>query len=114
MWEPYLWGYHFTKRHTMKHTLIIGRDNGQKVSITASLTIGFGDNINWSIEVATCEKGKRTWISQPETINNWEIRRLPTIEQRVAYVKAEQLKFCTDQEIHRAKLELWKKLEPKL
>lgn len=90
---------------------IIKRENGSQVLITASFYIGHSDpSGNWSISVQTREKGKKKWLPVYNG-DDYDYRKL-SLEDRRKFIRDAELKFCTLEEMHDVKMELWNALKP--
>lgn len=99
----------------MTHELILQRENGSKVKITASISISFRDEKpSWTVTIETRQKGKIKWHNAYDEIkDNYDHRSLNMADRGKA--KDEHLlKYATPEEILQAKRELWLKLEPTL
>ncbi len=90
---------------------IIKREGGGKVKITVSIYTNriFG-KFAYETDVQICEKGKRSWFGVYST-DTYVFRRMST-EDKVIFIKMEQLKHVTEDEIYQAKLELWNSIKP--
>lgn len=98
----------------MRHDKTFIRNDGSKVNIEATVSIRSfgGEKPEWSVRVTTCAKGKRTWFGVFST-DSYDYRKLSQNE-RIEFVKDEQLKHVTEAEIQEVKMELWQMLKPKL
>ncbi len=96
----------------MYHEETLKRQDGSKVSIRVSFFLdSYSEHpANYSCEVSVCEPKKRTFKPILST-NDYSYRKLD-LNERQEYKTREQLKFVTAEELHNAKINLWKKLQP--
>ena len=96
----------------MKTELLLRRDNGDRVKITVTLN-RFGDSSPlYGVDVDTCQKGKRTWLSAVDT-NCYKYRATPfASSEREDFAEKLKLALVTDEEIHQAKIQLWESIKP--
>ncbi len=93
----------------MDYIEILRRPDKSRVRIQVSAYADYSDrSLEWSVSVATCAKGKRTWVTHPD-YNSWGYR---DAKDRDDYKKKAQLKVVTKEEILSAKLKLWEKAKP--
>lgn len=80
------------KTNNMDYEKIIKREDGSRVSITVRLHIErFRQSFEYVIDVASCEKSKRTWY----------------------YIKPDNIfDYVSNDEILQAKMELWESIKP--
>jgi hypothetical protein len=96
----------------MKQETIFKRENGDKVKVIADLYIPTNGMPDYRIQVATCAKGKRTWIFRSCT-DDYPYRNLPFGGvERKKYQDDFYLTIATADEIQTAKLALWMTLKP--
>ena len=94
----------------MRHEKIIKREDGSRVVIVASFHFA-----SWAKELYTCDvyciepkKRKRKLCFDDDS---WAFRQL-SMSERQEYIKEQNLKFATQDELYQAKLECWAKLRP--
>lgn len=95
----------------MTHEVILKRDNGSRVKIIVTIPT-FGGKFEYSIDVLTCEKGKRTW-KVPYDEDGYKYRGMST-NDRALFRSKSILLSVSPEEIYRAKLQLWEKIKPTL
>ena len=97
----------------MEHEKIIKRENGTQYKICVNCYIDryMGGNINYRIDVFCKDKGKRKWLSLPDTLYDFQYRSL-SLEDREKHREQNILRFVTKNEIFCATNELWIKLKP--
>jgi len=88
----------------MRTELILTRDDKSKVKIEVELQCNYGTCL-YSIYIFTKQFRKQIWI---DLYDRWDgrISSLQKINMELAVV--------TKEEIHQAKMKLWKSIEPKL
>lgn len=95
----------------MRHEKIIKRKDGTRVSIDITGSVDFMRNdASWRFTIATCAKGKRTWVPVVDT-QDYNFRRLSSGE-KVQFKINESLKVVSRDEIETAMLECWEKMRP--
>ena len=87
---------------------IIKREGGSRVKI--SVGTHFNRGIEYTINVATCKKGKRTWVGTYDS-DCYRYREL-TMGERRAFEYKSYLKVVTEEELQEARLELWEAMKP--
>ena len=96
----------------MKTELLLKRQNGDRVKVTVSLNRYGGSAPLYAVDVDTCQKGKRTWISAVDT-NCYKYRSTPFAStERESFAKNLKLALVTEDEINQAKIKLWESLHP--
>jgi len=95
------------------HEEIFKREDGSRVKVIAKIMIdswrakaGF----QYSTEVFTCEKGKRTW--KPTYDQNCYRYRKLSMEERVEFQDDSKLDAVSESELSSVLTNLWKKLKP--
>lgn len=97
----------------MKTEMLLSRANSTRVKIIIELLVGY-DKPQYKTFVQTCEARKRTF-RQIDITDNYIYRKLPfNSAEREAMYLDELLKHVTVQEIHAAKIQLWKLIEPNI
>jgi len=98
----------------MKHEKNIKRDDGTRYNIIVrAYTKSYGnDPIVYSVNVLFKEKGKRKWKVLPDTLHDFQFRKLDLVD-RGEHKYKNMLRFVSEDEIHSAKLELWDLMKPK-
>jgi len=98
----------------MRHEKIFKRPDGSKVMIVVRLNFDFynREKGDWSFDVAICKPNKRKFEDAVDT-NGWEFRKL-SLDNRVEFLKKENLKIVTKEEVLEVQLELWEKIKPNL
>jgi len=91
---------------------IFKRDNGTQFKIDASI-ITFHYEFQYRINIAYRDKGKKNWLYLPDTLHDYEFRRL-SMEDRENHKNENYLRFVTPDEILQAKIGLWNQLKPAL
>lgn len=97
---------------TNYHEIEIRRETGKRVRITVKIRTDLYRNaqVFYDVVVTYCEPRKRTWRDTWSSDDyNW--RRLDP-EGKKAYVQSKTLEHVTEEEINRAKMELWYKIRP--
>ena len=99
----------------MRHEKIVKRENGMQYQICVNALIDsyMGGNVNYRVDVFCREKGKRKWLSLPDTLHDFQFREL-SMEDREKHKDNNSLRFVTKEEIYDAKIELWNLLKPQM
>ena len=99
----------------MRHEKIVKRENGMQYQICVNSHIDsyMGGTINYRIDVFCKEKGKRKWLSLPDTFHDFQYRAL-SLEDRAKHKDNNNLRFVTKEEVYEAKIELWNLLKPQM
>lgn len=71
------------------------------------------DSMNYRIDVNYKDKGKRKWLSLPDTLHDFQYRAL-SLESRAKHKEQNILRFVTKKEIYDAKVEAWNLFKPKM
>jgi hypothetical protein len=95
----------------MKYEKIIKRKDGPRFQICVDSYMDCGE-IKYRTYVYICEKGKRKWLSLPDTMSNWEFRNL-SMKDRDAHRWENMLRFVSQSDIMQAQIEYWETLRPK-
>lgn len=95
----------------MRHEKIIKRPDGSKVLVKVVFSCDFTRlTPDWSFDVFTCEKGKRTWNAVCDR-TSYGFRRLSS-DERPQKIRDEFMRHVTAEEVEAAMLELWEQLKP--
>lgn len=95
----------------MRHEKIIKRPDGSKVLIKVVFSCDFTRLVpDWSFDVFTCEKGKRTWNAVCDR-TSYGFRRLSS-DERSQKIRDDFMRHVTAAEVEVVMLELWEKLRP--
>lgn len=95
----------------MTHELILKRPDGSKVKIIVRFYELSRNDYRYMVDVLSCEKGKRTFVSVVNT-DDYEYRAQSFPEGREEWAMRKYMEVATKEEILQAKLELWNKLKP--
>lgn len=95
----------------MRHEKILKRYDGTRVRLTVEVRVEWNSDVPvWSLRVAVCDKGKRTFVN---VVNDDDYkRRKLSYEEKKAYDEACCLAYVTHDEVDVAYEELWIKLKP--
>lgn len=93
----------------MRHEKTIKREDGSKVLIKVVFSCDFTRlTPDWSFDVFTCEKGKRTWNAVCDR-TSYGFRRLSS-DERPQKIRDEFMRHVTAEEVESVMLELWDNL----
>lgn len=95
----------------MRHEKTFKRADGSQVRIAITFVASWtSSSAEWQVSVLTCAPKKRSWFGVVST-NDYNYRKLSGSE-RAEYIKRENLKHVTAEEIHEVKMELWQQMKP--
>lgn len=99
----------------MRHEKIVKRKNGMqyKICVNAHIDSYMGGSMQYRVDVYCKDKGKRKWLSLPDTLHDFQFRAL-SLEDRADHKSKNNLRFVTKEEIYDAKIELWNLLKPQM
>jgi len=101
------------KEFSTRIETIIKRDNGLRVKIIMEIREnyhGYGSRYHWCI--ATCEKGRRTWLPVYDD-NDFKFRALPFGgQEREDYIYKKQLEVVAHMELADVAMKLWEQMKP--
>ena len=97
----------------MINETIIKREDGTsyKISVNTATYSYSGSKISYIVYLYYREKGKRKWLTVPDTLSDYEYRKLD-MEARRKHKFENMLRFVSKEEIYEAKILLWELLKP--
>lgn len=96
----------------MKREKVFKRENGTQYQIMVELHIdSIRESSQWKVQCWCRDKGKRNWLSLPDTLHDYAFRAL-SMEEREKHRNNNILRFVTAEEIMSVKLELWNLIKP--
>lgn len=97
----------------MTYEKILKREDGTqyKISITPRIDYYQRESIEYNYTIWYREKGKKTWLNIPDTLYDFQYRKL-SMEEKEIHRKQNIYRFVTEAELYNAKIECWEKLKP--
>lgn len=96
----------------MNYEEILKREDGTQYKVSVSLRVdSYQEGFEYRIDVWTREKGKRKWMSLPDTLYDYQFRDL-SMEDREKHRQENQRRFVSEDEILTAKTSCWMLLKP--
>ena len=98
----------------MRHEKIFKKENDTAYKIMVDVRLDnyrHNEIARYGCDVVYREKGKRKWLSVPDTIYEHHLRRL-SMEDRTKHKDSNMLRFVSKEDILSVKLELWELMKP--
>jgi len=93
----------------MNHEKIFKRENGTQYAIVVRMCLPVCCfNIDYTVDVYFREKGKKKWLSLPDSTMYYNI----PFNERGTYIYKNQLNYVSKEEIFETKMEAWNLLKP--